>query len=312
MNFFAPIIGQTKAIELLSSAFANKRLAPAYLFAGAQGIGRALTARCFSEMVLSQNIPSSEIPSIQKKILTGNHPDLLWVMPSYLERGQIISIREARAKQLKRQAAPQVRIEQIRGITEFLSRSPLEASRKLVAIEAAHLMSESAANALLKTLEEPGKATIILIAPARSLLPTIISRCQQIPFLPLSRSDLELVLQQKGYSEILQHPEILRLANGSPGMAIESFATLETISTQLIDSLKQLPKTALEAIKLAGQINRELEIQTQLWLIDYLQYYYWHHYLGANLVKQLEKTRQYLLAYVQPRLVWETTLLSFC
>ena len=312
MKFFAPIIGQTRAIELLSSAVYNRRIAPAYLFAGYQGVGRSLTARCFSEMLLCQNIPSAEIPSIQKKILKGNHPDLLWVMPSYLDRGQIISLKEARAKQLKRQLAPQLRIEQIRGINQFLSRSPLESSRKLVIIEDGDLMTEAAANALLKTLEEPGNATIILIAPPRSLLSTIISRTQQIPFYPLSPSDLELVLQQKGLSEILQHPEILAIANGSPGRAITSFARLQAISTELINKLKELPKTALEALQLAKEINEQLDNQTQLWLVDYLQYYYWNHYLAANLVRQLEKTRQYLLAYVQPRLVWEATLLAFC
>ena len=226
MNFFDPIIGQTRAIELLSSAVNNNRIAPAYLFAGGEGIGRSLTAKCFSEMLLCANISSSQIASIQKKIRQGNHPDLLWVMPSYLERGQIISVREAEAKKLKRKAPPQLRIEQIRAITQFLSRPPLEAPRSLVIIEDAIAMTEAAGNALLKTLEEPGKATIILIAPPRSLLPTIISRTQQIPFSPLNRADLERVLQVRGYCEILEHPEILAIANGSPGVAITSFSML--------------------------------------------------------------------------------------
>ncbi len=73
-------------------------------------------------------------------------------------------------------------IEQIREITNFLSRPPLESSRSVVVIEQADTMTESAANALLKTLEEPGKATLILIAPSpSSLLPTLVSRCQHIP-----------------------------------------------------------------------------------------------------------------------------------
>jgi len=312
MNFFAEIVGQTRAIELLSSAVKKGRIAPAYLFAGSPGIGRSLTAKCFSAMLLSANLPDHKIPLIKKKIRLGNHPDLLWVEPSYLERGQVIAASVAEANKLKRQAPPQVRIEQIRSITQFLSRPPLEAKRSVVVIEEAQLMTEAAANALLKTLEEPGQATIVLIAPARSLLPTIISRTQQIPFYPLSHSDLSRVLKAQNQAEILNDPEILAMANGSPGVAIASFARLETISKQLLTKLKKRPQNSLEALQLAKEIKEQLDFQEQLWLVDYLQYYYWNSYLEKNPIEQLEKTRQYLLAYVQPRLAWETTLLSFC
>ena len=65
-----------------------------------------------------------------------------------------------------------------------------------------------AANALLKTLEEPGQATLILIAPAlESVLPTLVSRCQRISFHHLDTVTMAQVLTQTGHEEILQYPE---------------------------------------------------------------------------------------------------------
>ena len=97
-------------------------------------------------------------------------------------------------------------------------------------MEDAHTMAEAPANALLKTLEEPGKATLILIAPStESLLSTIVSRCQPVPFQRLSQQDLQQVLENTGHGEILEHPELIKLAQGSPGEAIAAWAKLQTI-----------------------------------------------------------------------------------
>jgi DNA polymerase-3 subunit delta' len=172
-------------------------------------------------------------------------------------------------------------------------------------------MTEAAANALLKTLEEPGKATIILIASSSdSLLPTLVSRCQRIPFYGLSQTDLKQVLQKIGQQEILEYPEIIAIAQGSPGKAIEAFTQLQNIPSDLLAKLKRSIDNPLQAFAMAKEIVQEIDSQTQLWLVDYLQYFYWQHSQSKRLIEQLEKTRQYLLSYVQPRLVWETTLLA--
>lgn len=305
-------IGQDRAIELLSSAIANNRIAPAYLFIGPSGVGRSLAARYFSKLTISTGLPPEKCTSIQKRLHAGNHPDLLWVQPTYIHQGKLFSATEAAAKGLKRKAPPQIRIEQIREITRFLSRPPLEASRSVVVIEDAQTMNEAAANALLKTLEEPGKATLILIATPYSLLPTLVSRTQQIPFDRLSQEDMKQVLQQLGYEEILAHPELLAIAQGSPGEAIVSFAQLQAISPELLEKLKQPPTNALDTLQLAKEVDDRLDSQAQLWLVDYLQYYYWNSYWDKRIVEKLEKARQYLLSYIQPRLVWECTLIGIC
>ncbi|WP_250122066.1 DNA polymerase III subunit delta' [Chroococcidiopsis sp. CCMEE 29] len=315
MNYFAPLVGQTQAVELLTQAVIQNRVAPAYLFTGADGVGRSLAARCFVEYLFCAHIPAFKQQQVQHRLQLGNHPDLLWVQPTYLHQGQRLSATEAAAAGLKRKAPPAIRIEQIREIAQFLSRSPLEAPRSVVVLEQAETMAEAAANALLKTLEEPGKATLILIAPAaEALLPTLVSRCQRIPFYRLNPDAMAQVLRQTSHGEILSQPSVLAIAQGSPGEAIASWQQLQAIPADLLQSITQLPKSLGDALELARQIDKTLDTAAQLWLVDYLQHSYWQQFLlGAierSPLEQLEKARRYLLSYAQPRLVWEVTLLE--
>jgi DNA polymerase III subunit delta' len=298
---FPDLIGQKQAIDLLTAAIKRNRIAPAYLFSGASGVGKSIAAQYFSRLLLTGS----------SQISVENHPDLFWVEPSCLNKGQLFTKKQAIKADLKSKVSFIIRIEQIREIVDFLSRPPLKASRSLVIIEDAETMTEAAANALLKTLEEPGKATIVLIASSNdSLLPTLISRCQRIPFNGLSTLELKQVLQKIDHQEILNYPEVLAIAQGSPGKAIEAFRQLQNISSDLLQKLKQPIITPLQAFAIAKEIDKQLDTQAQLWLVDYLQYFYWQYLQAKGAIEQLEKTRQYLLCYVQSRLVWETTLLD--
>lgn len=315
---FARLIGQQPAIELLTQAIVQQRVAPAYLFAGPAGVGRGLAAECFLQLLLTN---ASTNPSLLlNRIQQRNHPDLLWVEPTYLHQGKRLTAAEATAAGLKRKSRPMIRLEQVREVTRFLARSPLEAPRSVVVLEQAETMAEGAANGLLKTLEEPGQATLILIAPGvESLLPTLVSRCQRIPFSRLSTEALTQVLQQAEQTELLQHPQILQLAQGSPGEAIAHWQQLQTIPPDLLRSLTQLPRSSREALSLAREIDKSVEADAQLWLLDYLQQSYWsqsgatalsyHQALGLA-IQLLEQAKQFLLQNVQPRLVWEVTLLK--
>lgn len=311
-KIFAPLVGQNQAVELLTQAVKQNRIAPAYLFVGADGVGRSLAAKCFVEQIFFAHVPMQQ-PQVQHRLQLGNHPDLLWVEPTYLHQGQRLSATEAAAAGLKRKAPPQIRLEQIREITQFLSRPPLSAPRNVVVIEQAQTMAESAANALLKTLEEPGQATLILIAPSTSLLPTLVSRCQSIPFYRLNLEAMTLVLQQ-AQAEILSQPQILAIAQGSPGEAIASWQQLKDIPPELLQALQLPPKSLKDALETARQIDKTLDSAAQLWLIDYLQHCYWQQFLSGAIrrspLQQLEQARKALLCYAQPRLVWECTLLE--
>jgi DNA polymerase-3 subunit delta' len=305
------LLGQDQAIALLKGAIASNRIAPAYLFAGPPGVGRSRAARAFIELLFCTDIPPDKQASVQRRLRQGNHPDVLWVEPTYLHNGTRLSATEAAQKGLIRKAPPQIRLEQIREIAQFLSRSALEALRKVVVIEQAETMAEAAANGLLKTLEEPGRATLILIAPSiESLLPTLVSRCQRIPFYRLAQQEMETVLRQTGHEEILKESSVLAIAQGSPGEAIAAFLALQSIPDELLAQLTKLPNSPRKALELAKEIDKTLDTQTQLWLVDYLQYSYWQHQHQTSIIQQLEKARNYLLSYAQPRLVWEVTLLE--
>ena len=310
MNAFEGLIGQEKAVNLLLQAIALERIAPAYLFCGSSGIGRKLAANGFARLLLSSGLSPGD-RSRSEKLQTGNHPDLLWVEPTYLKAGELYTAVEAASKGLQYKTPPKIRIEQIRNITQFLNRPALLSTRQVVVIEDAQTMAEAPANALLKTLEEPGEATLILIAPdVDSLLTTLVSRCQRIQFCPLSEANLKKVLELNGYGEILEHPELMAIAQGSPGKAILALETLRAIPDALLQQLRRSPSSPIEALQLARAIATQLDAPTQLWLIDYLQYYYWQQNYQVQLMKQWEQTRRCLLGYVQPRLVWECMLLK--
>ncbi len=311
MQFSFALSGQTQAVELLQRSISLQRLAPAYLFHGAEGIGKSLAARCFIELIFGEGVAPSDRALIHQKLQQGNHPDVLWVAPTYTHKGKLLSAAEAAVAGIERKAPPQIRIEQIREIGQFLARPPLLGDRSVIAIDRAETMPEGAANALLKTLEEPGKATIIAISSSLdALLPTIVSRCQQIPFHRLDRAVMVEVLTKLGKTEILDRPEILGLAQGSPGTAIAIWEQFQALPAELLERSTKLPISRRQGLELAQQIDRELDSAAQLWLVDYLQYTYWQKYRTVHPVETLEQTRSQLLAYVQPRLVWECTFLK--
>ena len=318
MDYFTSLIGQNQAVELLTQAVSQNRIAPGYLFVGSNGIGKSLAAQHFIELLFSAHLAEPRlIASVQNRVQQRNHPDLLWVEPTYMNQGKRLSIKEAESVGLKRKAPPQIRLEQVREIGDFLSRPPLEAARSIVVLSQAETMGEGAANGLLKTLEEPGKAALILIAPTvESLLPTLISRCQKIQFNRLNPEAMALVLQQAGFGEILSHSEVMGMAQGSPGEAIAIWQQLQSMPDDLLQKVKQFPQNLRSALELAKEIDKTLDTESQLWLIDYLQHCYWQQFLAGKIsrspLEPLEKARQYLLNYVQPRLVWECTLMGIC
>ncbi len=326
--WFASLLGQNQGVVLLERAIARDHVAPAYLFAGPDGVGRGLAARCFAQLLFSPPGSSSPSPRLIKRIQEGNHPDLLWVEPTYTDKGKLIPVSQAAEAGIKTRAAPQIRLEQVRQIGQFLGRQPLEAGRSLVVLESAETMAEGAANGLLKTLEEPGQATIILLAPsADALLPTLVSRCARIPFRRLSLPEVKTVLRQGGHDEVVNQPQVLALAQGSPGAAIAHWENLQGLSEELRSALELPVTNTVEALTLAKHITKELTTDGQIWLVTYLQHRYWSAIattgggaigtgestaspMHLSPMHLFEQARQQLRGYVQPRLVWEVTLMK--
>jgi DNA polymerase-3 subunit delta' len=141
------------------------------------------------------------------KIGSGSHPDVLIISP------------EDR----------QIKIDEIRSIDDALSFRPFEGSKKVVIIDDADTMNIAAANAFLKTLEEPPQdSVIILISSQPDRLPaTIRSRCSRINFVPLSLNSCMQVLRGKVPDERLE--ELARLSLGRPGLALAADLKEESV-----------------------------------------------------------------------------------
>ncbi|MEK6653183.1 MAG: DNA polymerase III subunit delta', partial [Nitrospirota bacterium] len=138
------IIGQEKAINILLGTLSQNRIPSSYLFAGESGIGKKFTAVNFAKTLNCLNSQPSdccdECPSC-KKIDSQTHPDFMMVTPEKSE----------------------IRVEEVRAIEEALSFAPYEGKRKVVIVDEAEAMNASAANAFLKTLEEPPPQSIIIL-----------------------------------------------------------------------------------------------------------------------------------------------------
>ena len=308
---FDDLLGQDRAVALLEASLVKQRLAPAYLFAGPDGVGRRLAALRFLEGVLAGLAGNA---GIRRRLQEGNHPDLLWVEPTYQDKGQLVPASKAEELGLARRAAPQLRLEQIRDVSRFLSRRAVEARGCVVVLEDAEAMAEGAANALLKTLEEPGEGLLILIAATpEQLLTTIRSRCQQIPFTRLSSEQLAVVLERCGEpAPTADPPELLELAAGSPGALLrcrQAWADLpEGLAARLLDM--GAAAEPLQALALARDLAEALDAEQQLWLLGWWQLALWRRQAPVAQLQRLERLRSQLRAYVQPRLAWEVALLE--
>ncbi|MDG2990020.1 DNA polymerase III subunit delta' [Candidatus Synechococcus calcipolaris G9] len=313
---FESVVGQDQALTLLRQGLRRDRIAPAYLFTGPEGVGRSLTARLFIQEILCSHAPQQQ-PHLE------NHPDVLWLEPTYLHQGKLYTKTQLLAQeQTLPKTRPQIRLDQIRQLGQHLGRPPLSAPRSLVVIDQAETMAEGAANGLLKTLEEPGRATIILIAPSdTALLPTLVSRCQKVPFYRLSHRDLERVLSQVAPPEFIQadHPYLMDLAAGSPGAALHHWQVWQAIPGEILEAVLALdrPQPLRDRLELAKTLGQTLELDQQIWLLGLMQQVLWQRALDHHcphqcqpLLTLLEQARQHLIHYVQPRLVWEVTLLG--
>jgi DNA polymerase-3 subunit delta' len=204
MKTFNQIRGQETAVRFLRGVIANQRIASAYLFAGREGIGKATTALAFA-LMLNCEEPGDDDACTRcdscRKIVNGNHPDLFLIEPE----------KEGRA----------IKIDQIREIERQIGFSPVSARYRVMIIDPADRMTDEAANAFLKTLEEPPPHNVFILT-ARDpgdLFPTIVSRCQQVPFKPLAPEYIADFLTRELDLDRERARLVARLSEGSLGRA---------------------------------------------------------------------------------------------
>ncbi len=310
-DLFEDYTYQEFATELLYSSLQKGRIAPTYLFTGPLGVGQKEIALRFFEGLINRD---SNETNTRILLDSGNHPDLLIVEPTYLYQGKIIPKSTAKVESFKTHLKPQIRVEQIKDLKNFLSKKPIKSKLSMVIIDEMETINEAASNSILKTIEEPISGVIILISTRPdALLDTIKSRCQTIPFKPFNKILLKReILENKFEKEFnLNHNEILSLSYGSPILLRRNLENYSSIPQEIFLKVKQLPnKNPLDALLLAKEITEELLPDQQFWLIDWMQQYYWEKTIDSKIIKILGNLKTQLKSYINQRIAWEMTLIN--
>jgi DNA polymerase-3 subunit delta' len=201
---FATIVGHERIVRQLRAAVAADRLAHAYLLTGPVGVGRRTLATGLAAAALCDTPHDGDACGACAhctRVAAGTHPDLLVVRREDDRRD--------------------VKTEQAREVTRWLALRPLTSRRKVAVIEDAECLNEHGQNALLKTLEEPpGAAVLLLVATDASLLlPTVRSRCQRVRLDPLPVAVVARILETRGVPAPARAAAAAR-SEGSPGRAL--------------------------------------------------------------------------------------------
>ena len=170
---FDEVAGQETVRAILSRAAATGTVAPAYMFSGTRGVGKTTLARIFAKAINCAQGPAAE-PCNQCEHCR------------QITAGSAVDVAEF-------DAATHTGVEDIRSLKQDVGFAPISARYKVFIIDEAHMLSNSAFNALLKTLEEPpGRVTFILATTEPHKFPaTIVSRCQHYVFQRLPQRDIE-------------------------------------------------------------------------------------------------------------------------
>jgi DNA polymerase-3 subunit delta' len=233
---FRDIIGHNQTIALLQTAVVRQRVAHAYLFHGEAAIGKRLTALRFVQALNCERRPdTASIDSCGacrscQQIEARTYPDFLLIEPD------------------QELATPQIKIEQIRDIEQQIMYRPLISERKVCLIDEADRMTIGAANALLKTLEEPpGHSLFILVSSRPAALPaTIRSRCQSLRFATPARTDVEAALILKREMPPVDARLLAMISEGRIGEALA--ADVKTVRARQQELLELVGPNSLQSI----------------------------------------------------------------
>jgi DNA polymerase-3 subunit delta' len=239
---FSEFLGNERIVAALRGALRSDRVPHALLFSGPRGLGKFTLARMFAqaancerlkddfcgecatckriallaapeklvEQGLAERGESADAATVERvPLILQTHPDVWALVPDPVRLKSPV-------------ARPMLRIGQLRAVQRAAYFQPI-GRRRVFILDGAETMRWDVANVFLKILEEPpGSATLILTAPSPyALLPTIVSRCLQFHFAPLSQPDVENILREKTGRKAPELKLAAQLAEGSPGLAIE-------------------------------------------------------------------------------------------
>lgn len=239
---FSEFLGNERIVTALQGALRGERVPHALLFSGPRGVGKFTLARMFAqaancerrkddfcgacatcqriallanpenliEQGLAERGESADAATVERvPLILQPHPDVWALAPDPVRLKNPV-------------ARPMLRIGQLRAVQRAAYFQPM-GRRRVFILDGAETMRWDVANVLLKILEEPpGNATLVLTAPSPySLLPTIVSRCLQFHFAPLSQPEVEGILRAKSDRKPADVKLAAQLSEGSPGLALQ-------------------------------------------------------------------------------------------
>lgn len=197
---FDEVVGQEYIVKILKNTIKNKRFAHAYLFAGPRGTGKTTIAKLFAKAINCEDFNEEACDNCPSCLAfkENNHPDIIEL-----------------------DAASNNSVDDIREIIEQVPYSPIVGKYKVYIIDEVHMLSSSAFNALLKTLEEPPAHVVFILATTdpQKIIPTVLSRCQRYNFSKISNLNMEKKMVEILNKEHLQYEdkaldEVAMLAEG--------------------------------------------------------------------------------------------------
>ena len=244
---FGEMSGQQHVKQTLQNALLHNKTTHAYLFSGPRGTGKTSAAKIFAKALNCENGPAeepcNECPTCLS-ITEGSDTDVI-----------------------EFDAASNSRVEEMREIIEKVRFAPSNSRFKVYIIDEVHMLSNSAFNALLKTLEEPPSHAVFILATTEphKLPLTIISRCQRFDFKPLSQIDIiermKTVLQDTG---IKSEEEVLKvIAQAASGGMRDALSMLDQVVSFSGESL-----TVGDALLVTGSIGEDVFYQLAQGLLE--------------------------------------------
>jgi DNA polymerase III subunit delta' len=259
------LAGHEAAEQAFLQAWNSGRMPHAWLITGAKGVGKATLAYRCARFVLAQGDTDGKAglfgapPPPERLDIPDDDP----VVPLVAQLGHpglrtITRTEDEKSKKMRNEIV----VDDVRKAIRIFNVTAGQGAWRIVIVDAVDEMNRNAANALLKTLEEPPQRALLLLVahnPGR-LLPTIRSRCRTLPLKPLEEADVVSLLSKRApEAEPDGLMSLARLADGSPGRALE---LLESgghgIYEDLINLLKPLPDLDITALhKFADRMARK-------------------------------------------------------